>query len=184
MEVILVVAAFLIGYFIGRRDPKIAEPEEVSEALEMKTIRKGDVITSPVDGKVHFFSEGGRKGVAIEPMQGAVYAPVAGKITKLYPMGNSFILTGENQTELLIQVGRRQPDELCSMYYVPHIIQNEIVTKGKLLLNFDMERLVAVGEDVAVTVSFEDCGDNGDIGVTRKEQVRVGEELMWIHKKE
>jgi len=78
-------------------------------------------------------------------------------------------------------VGRRKPDELCSMYYRPHIVQNEIINKGKLLLTFDMERLQAAGEDVAVAVSLEDGPDSNEVSVTRKEQVKVGDELMWVN---
>lgn len=207
MEVVIVILALFIGYFIGRieRGKQAEEEDAVGEdgipgtadkqtdigqsigkrfKSEERGVPNGNGISSPAEGTVSFFCEGGRKGAVIEPAQGVVYAPASGKITKLYPMGNSFVLRADDGTELLIQVGRRQPDELCSMYYRPHIVQNEIINKGKLLLSFDMERLRAAGEEVSVAVSFKDSVKSKEVTVTRKEQVKVGEELMWVSEKE
>lgn len=133
-------------------------------------------------GRLEVFAEGGRKGVVIEPIQGMLYAPIAGKITRMYPMGNAFLLRsgGQEPTELLIRVGRMQPDELCSMYFRSCIVQNEIVNKGKLLLEFDREGLLAAGEAVGVTVCPVDGIRDGEIVVTGAENVKVGEEIFRI----
>lgn len=147
---------------------------------EGKRAHQGKMIASPVTGTVDYYSESGRTGAVIEPEQGQIYAPMSGKIIKLFPMGNAFILRLEDQTELLIRVGRRQPDELCSMYYHSRIVQNEIVNKGKLLLAFDMERLKAAGEELSVIVSPEEGMTLGNVTVTPKGRVKVGEELLWI----
>lgn len=198
----IVVLAIVIGYLIGRGEHKTLRQEEgAAETIgtqgraqegdvhpsdrrrknEGRRIVLGKSIASPVAGEVSFFCEGGRKGAVIEPEQGMVYAPVSGKITKLYPMGNAFLLRSDerdNPMELLIRVGRQQPDELCSMYYKPCIVQNEIVNKGKLLLMFDKERLQAEGEDVSVLVCLEDGIYEREIEVTRQEKVKIGEEIL------
>ena len=116
----------------------------------------------------------------IEPRQGMVYAPASGKIIKLYPMGNAFVLQGDDGSSILIRVGRQQPDELCSMYFRARIVQNEVVNKGKLLLEFDMEKLAAAGEEVNVTVCVENGMTEEEITVTEKETIKVGEELLRI----
>lgn len=185
----VILVAIVIGYFIGRNEKVVLEQngEAVSEGSEQspegfqKSVRRiflGKQIASPVDGEVHFMCEGGRKGAVIMPQQGKIYAPASGKIIKLYPMGNAFVIRSDDQMEILIRVGRQQPDELCSMYFRCRVVQNEIVNKGKLLLEFDMEALQAAGEDVMVTVYPESGMEEGEVVLTEKENVKVGEELL------
>lgn len=187
----IIVLAVIVGYFIGRQERTMmnneaggAEAENGQPVEEhkknMRKIVRGKIIASPVDGKVHYFREGGQVGAMIEPAQGKVYAPLSGKIVKLYPMGNAFLLQGDDGMGVLIRVGRQAPDELCSMYFRARIVQNEIVNKGKLLLEFDRERLTAAGEEVNVTVCA-DCGmTQEEVAVTEKEVIKVGEELLRI----
>lgn len=185
----IMILAVTIGYFIGRGERKSLTAEAV-EGTDLEGADKpernrrngrrvfmGKTIASPVDGKVHYFCEGGCKGAMIIPEQGKIYAPVSGKIIKVFPMGNAFLIRTEEQSELLIRVGRPHPDELCSMYFRARVVQNEIINKGKLLLEFDMEGLVAAGEEIYVTV----CPEEEDILVTEKEFVKVGEELLTIY---
>lgn len=197
----IIVLAIMIGFVLGRRERRLLQQEEEMEQTEQeggetkasepstagrrhknneRRIVQGKSIASPVDGEVSFFCEGGRKGAVIVPEQGKVYAPASGKIIKLYPMGTAFLLRTDDKMEILIRVGRKQPDELCSMYYSSRIVQNEIVNKGKLLLSFDKESLLAAGEEVSVTVSIEDIQDGGEIAVTQRESVKVGEEIMRV----
>ncbi len=190
----IILVSFIVGYLIGRRERNILmqEDEEYQETAgeqmadkkkHKKTensVRREKVICSPVDGIVHSFCEGGRKGAVIEPKQGMIYAPASGKIVKLYPMGNAFVLRSDEQSDILIQVGRQCQDELCSMYYRTRIVQNEVVNKGKLLLTFDMEKLKAAGEEITVSVSLEERFCDGEITVEQKESVKVGEELITI----
>lgn len=195
----VVVLTFLTGYFWGRKEKGTLwsenEEETGEEAATADTAhtsgrshpgdnrRKvpGRSIASPVEGRLEVFAEGGRKGVVIEPGQGLVYAPMAGKITRLYPMGNALLLRSNGQqdtTELLIRVGRAEPDELCSMYFRSHVVQNEIINKGKLLLEFDREGLLAAGEAVGVTVCPVEGMSDGGLVVTAEEYVKVGEKIF------
>lgn len=200
-----IALALLIGYFWGRNESRILQQKENGEEAEdssglptdgqsvhterryrsnMKHVPQGRAVGSPTAGKVTFFCEGGRKGAVIEPEQGKLFAPVSGKIIRLFPMGNAFILQGDEQSgslTLIIQVGKQHPDELCSMYFRSRIVQNEIVSKGKLLLEFDKEKLQAAGEDVGVIVCVED-GAGGEVTVTQRNYVKAGDELMWVSK--
>lgn len=148
-----------------------------------RVIAGGKAIGSPCDGEVNFFYEGNRRGAVLLPSQGQVYAPASGKIIRLYPMGNAFVLRTDFGVELLLKAGSRK-DELLSMYYRARVVQNEIVNKGRLLLEFDLEGLLAEGEDTAVSVSVEAADDYRDILITNQKHVKVGEELLWVKEKE
>ena len=182
----IVFLAFVIGIWVGRMEKSLwkqGEAEGVKSGQIVKEKRNWKkIISSPVDGKIHFFCESGARCVIMEPEQGKIYAPLSGKIVKLYPMGNAFRIRDNEGTEVLLRVGKQQPDELCSMYFRTRIVENEIVNKGKLLLEFDIPNLLAAGEDVGVTVC-PDTDWESEISVSENEMVKVGEELFRIGEK-
>ena len=134
---------------------------------------------SPVSGYVMTFREGDRPAAVIQPMEDKLYAPAAGKITKLFPMGNDFLFVTEFGTELRIRAGDTD-DDLLGRYFRPRVVQNEIVAKGKLLLEFDRQSLAAEGASTMVTISVEHRAYGSNVRLTADEEVKTGEELLKI----
>ena len=172
--------AAMMGFFIGKTETKAEDAgKDISVPKKEKRDGAGVCIASPVAGRMVAIPQSEGRGVRIAPLEGKVYAPVAGKIIKLFPQGNALILRTELGRELLLRVGECR-DELSSMFYRPRIVQNEMVSKGKLLLEFDNEQLQAEGESIEVTVCLKDAMSDVDIQVCEKESVKVGEEVMEI----
>lgn len=144
-----------------------------------RRIPLGWAIGSPAEGAVYTFNDGRRKGAMVRTTQGCLYAPASGKIIKLYPMGNQMILRTDFGVELLLRVGGAI-NEITGEYFRPRILQNEIVNKGKLLLEYDREGLIEEGEDTDIFVSVEAAEDFRNITVTEKAQVKQGEEILWV----
>lgn len=136
-------------------------------------------VGSPVSGIVTAQGEGEHPTVVIETDCDRVYAPAGGKITRLYPMGNAFRLLTEFGTELYIRIGNGD-DELLGRYYRPRILQNEIVGKGKVLVEFDRAGLEAEGVACQVSVCVEGCRYGGSVKETAGERVRLGEEIFQV----
>lgn len=145
----------------------------------VKRIPPGRRIVSPVHGTVSRYYERNHRGAMIRPDEGQLYAPESGKIIRLYPMGNAMVLRTDYGLELLLKVGS-QEDDFYSGFYRSRVIQNEIITRGKLLLEFDLKGLRDEGQEPMVTISVEGSGHPEDILLTEKEKVRVGEELMLV----
>lgn len=146
---------------------------------EGRRVPLGWAIGSPVSGEASFYYEGGRRGVIITPEEGMLYSPAAGKIIRLYPTGNAFRIRTDCGAELLVRIGLGT-DELEGMYYRPRVLQNEIVNKGKPLIEFDLEKIAREGYDTSVRISVEEAQDYRDISVTDAGHVRVGEDLLWV----
>ena len=144
-----------------------------------KRISLGWTVGSPVSGEVCYLREGTGRGARIIPEQGMVYAPAAGKITKLYPTGNAMRLRTDYGIELLIQVGI-DTEELEGRYYRARIVQNEIVNKGKPLLEFDIEGIREEGYDPSVVVTVVGAKDYGNVSVCDNPRVKAGEDLMRV----
>ena len=144
-----------------------------------KRIPLGWAIGSPVAGEVKYYHEGTKRGAMIVPKQEILYAPASGKIIRLYPTGNAMRLRTDCGIELLIQAGV-DTDELEGRYYRPRVLQNEVVNKGKPLLQFDIIGLRTEGYDPAVMVSVEEADDYRNITVCDSLVVKAGEDLMWV----
>ena len=147
---------------------------------------KGTVIGSPVNGEIRKaaeeteeFNDAEAKCVSIVPADGKVYAPAAGKVLKLYPMGNRIRFRTDSGVELLLNICKDR-EELHSTCYRCNVLPNEIVRKGKLLVEFDREGLVRDGVDTAVTVEMCGAPERGRIVRTWKDYIRAGEELLWV----
>lgn len=198
----VVVLALMGGFWVGRSvkwmmadtESRILPEEETEERTDTdnmiseernprklksntKRISVGWEIGSPVSGMVRSINDGSRKGVVIQPEKGMLFAPVSGKIIRLYPMGNSMLLRTDFGAELLLCVGE-SGEELHSVYYRSGVIQNEIVTKGKVLLEFDMEGMHEEGIDTAVSLTVETTDVCQKIIVAPQSQVKVGEALF------
>ena len=98
------VLGLLVGFWSGRSIRwKMEETEETGEDREERKntaarqlVREGVTIGSPVNGEIRKRMEetaeetadAGTGCISIVPEDGKVYAPTAGKVLKLYPMGN------------------------------------------------------------------------------------------------
>ena len=188
----VIIISMLIGYWAGRLGPERDSADEEESPSDMgrkarvnpenqgmKRIPLGWAIGSPVAGEVSFFYEGSKRGVTIRPEQEMLYSPAPGKITRLYPGGRALRLQTDYGVELLIQAGLGT-DELEGRYFRPRVIRNEIVGKGKLLLEFDKKGIEDEGCDCSILMSVEDAENYSAISVTDAQKVKTGEDLIWV----
>lgn len=186
----MMAAAVLAGFCAGRVTGRENEETEDNTPDRRPGGRRGrerqsadSVFTgsvgSPVSGEVENMREGERAVVTIRPSEDKIYAPAGGKVTKVFPMGNALLFHTEFGAELYIQAGD-SGDELLGKYFRPRIMQNEIVGKGKLLLEFDRQGLEAEGASSQVSVAVETgaCGSN--VLAAAGEYVKTGEEILRV----
>ena len=136
-------------------------------------------VGSPVKGWVTSCKEGEHPTVVIQPEDGRLYAPAAGKIMKLFPLGNAILFRTEFGAEFYLQVGN-VGDDLLGRYFRPRVLRNEIVSKGKLLMEFDGPSLVKEGVSPAVTITLENSSYRMNVHVTARQLAGVGEEILLV----
>lgn len=139
----------------------------------------GHPIASPVAGQVDVLEGQGRRGVLLTPEDNRVYAPASGKIIRLYPRGNEFLLRTESGVVLRLRAGERDAD-MTRDYFRPRIMQNEFVGKGKLLLEYDREALARDGYDTHVSMTVEEGEGSYDLSVTGSMWVKNGQDCLWV----
>ncbi len=139
----------------------------------------GHPIASPVAGQVDVLEGQGHRGVLLTPEDNKVYAPASGKIIRLYPRGNEFLLRTDSGVVLRLRAGERDAD-MTRDYFRPRIMQNEFVGKGKLLLEYDREALARDGYDTHVSMTVEEEERSYDLSVTGSMWVKNGQDCLWV----
>jgi len=172
-NVILVPAAFFAGVAWSRTDSR------KEERKQERNPRFFYSVGSPVSGRLEEVCGEEYPTVTINPFEDKLYAPTGGKITRLFPMGNEFLFQTEFGAELHIQVGD-SADDLQGRYYRPKIVRNEIVSKGKLLLEFDRKALEAEGTNPRVSVRVTNRAYGSRVEMTAWETVKTGEEILQV----
>lgn len=178
-------ASVCFGFFAARiwplDDSGGAEEEELAKGRERRTMKdgRGWPVGSPASGYAEIRHDGPEAEIVIQPAEDRLYAPVGGKITKLYPMGNAFRFRTEFGAELYIQVGDAK-DDMLGRYYRPRVVQNEIVYKGKLLLEFDRLGLALEGVPAEISVRVEHYVYGNEVIATAEGQISAGEEILWM----
>lgn len=157
-----------------------------------KAKRQGNVkVYSPLTGKVipltqvkdQVFASGAMgDGVAIVPTEGKLYAPASGKITTFFPTGHALGITTEEGAEVLVHIGM-DTVELKGKYFYAHAVQNEVVSKGKLLVEFNIEKIKEAGYDITTPVVITNTDAYEQVDSVQKEKVRTGDEFMWMTEK-
>lgn len=170
--VIATILAFILGfvltYFFGGigKETAVVEASLTSNDdsnvnTNIKTTKvKSEEIPSPIKGKVinlkdindSAFSSGALgKGVAIEPSEGKLYAPVSGTVSALFPSNHAIGIKSDNGIELLIHIGLNTV-QLDGKYFKAHVKQGSRIEKGQLLIEFDIEAIKNAGFELTTPV--------------------------------
>ena len=145
--------------FIDENDDELDMLETESKE-EVKVMENAIDIASPAEGKAISLSEVADatfaqeilgKGAAIVPEKGVIYAPFDGKVDVMFETGHAVGLVGENGVELLVHIGIDTVN-LEGKYFSPKKAAGDVVKKGDVLIEFDIEKIKEAGYDVTTPV--------------------------------
>lgn len=150
-------SGFALTWFFGYKKSMDAELGDTAEELEDITLESENVL-SPVTGKAFeltnandevFSSLALGEGIAFEPQEGKIYAPVSGEITVAYPTKHAIGIKSDNGLEVLIHIGINTV-ELQGKYFESKIKQGMHVKAGDELVEFDIDAVKKAGYDPTV----------------------------------
>lgn len=193
------IGGFVATYFFGiPADAKMKAdnyaavgPKEVVEPA-LKVVEpvkfKTTTIKAPLSGKVvklsqlndQVFASGLMgKGIAIEPTNGEVCAPVTGTITSILPTKHAIGITSDEGVELLIHVGT-DTVELKGVGFECFVNENEHVKAGDLLLKADLKKIKAAGFSVTTPIVVTNTKEYSAVEVISSTEVTKGHPLITI----
>ena len=182
--VVGLVLGFLAMFFTYKDEVQ----EETKEVVKSEQLIQQEVIVSPIKGDVmplemikdEVFSKGLLgKGVAIEPTEGKVVAPVDGVVTTLFPTYHAIGITSDKGAEILIHVGM-DTVQLEGKCFTPKIAQGDKVKAGQLLLEFDIKGIKNAGLPVTTPVIITNSDNYLDVIETDKKKTERKEEIIKV----
>lgn len=165
------------------------EKEEAEKISEVKPVVLEDTrLVNPIPGKVislaqvqdeAFASEALGKGFAVEPSEGKVFAPFDGKIVAIFPTKHAIGLVSDSGVEVLIHIGLNTV-ELKGQYFDALVENDQRITKGQLLLTFDVEKIQEAGYSTQVPVVVTNTAQYSLIETIKQGNVNIDEEVLLV----
>lgn len=104
------------------------------------------------------------QGAVIRPSKGEVVAPFDGKVSVFFPTKHAIGLTSQDGIEVLVHVGVNTV-ELNGKYFDAKVSQGDIVRKGQMLLNFDVDQIAKAGYPTETMVLVTNTPDFKSVNV-------------------
>ncbi len=146
---------------------------------------KPGTVYSPVEGEAIPLSQvkddafaGGLlgQGMAVEPEDDCLYAPVDGELTVVFPTGHAVGLKTPDGMEILVHVGIDTVEANGEGFDLRRK-QGEIVKAGEFLGSFDRRKLQKAGYLTTVMVVVTNADSLGEMSTTASGHVQVLDEL-------
>lgn len=145
-----------------------------------------EIIASPITGQAmplseapdEVFASGAMgKGIAVEPTEGVVYAPVNATVTTIFPTGHAIGLTTENGAEILIHIGLDTVN-LDGKGFEKLVENNQQVEAGQELVRFDIDLIKEAGYETVTPIVVTNTGNYSDVLVTNDSEIQQGDYLF------
>lgn len=145
-----------------------------------------EIIASPITGQAmplseapdEVFASGAMgKGIAVEPTEGVVYAPVNATVTTIFPTGHAIGLTTENGAEILIHIGLDTVN-LDGKGFEKFVENNQQVEAGQELVRFDIDLIKEAGYETVTPIVVTNTGNYSDVLVTNDSEIQQGDYLF------
>lgn len=187
--------------FVERvRSGAISEPALVDagafpvqkEEEKVKTGKKDSILGAHMNGEVIPMSEvqdvafascALGPGIAIEPIEGKLYAPADGVIETVFDTKHAIGLITEDGVEVILHIGI-DTVKLNGQYYEVHVNVDQAVKKGDLLVSFDMEAIKQAGYLVTTPMIVSNSYDYQSVEAICMGNVEAGKEVLTIKAKE
>lgn len=180
------ILAYALTYITYKEDVKKAETKEETVKEFVNEGAEGEIIVAPVNGAIvdlsnvedGAFSSGALgKGIAIDPVEGKIFAPVDGTIATFFPTGHAIGMQSTNGMEILIHVGI-DTVKLEGKGFKPIKSQGDTVKQGDLLLEFDKDAILAVGYSVVTPIIVTNSYEYKDVVPMANGNVKAGADLL------
>ncbi|MDY3829815.1 MAG: PTS glucose transporter subunit IIA [Erysipelotrichaceae bacterium] len=121
------------------------------------------------------------KSIAIYPSEGKIYAPEKATVAAVFPTGHAIGLKFGSSLEMLIHVGIDTVN-LNGEPFINHVKLGQKVKKGKLLLEFDIDKIKKANLDPTVIVIITNSTDYYDVVATKDEKITTDKEIFALIK--
>lgn len=186
---IALVGSFIATFILYKDEaPAVETTSEAAAAPAANddTVRPG-MLVSPLSGTVvpltevkdEVFSTGVLgKGVAVMSEKGELYAPVDGTVTMVPDSKHAISVLDTSGAEILMHIGM-DTVAMNGKGFEPQVRVGDKVSKGQLLIKFDIDAIRAAGYDVVTPVVITNSDDIGVKALTQGSITAGTDLLKW-----
>lgn len=147
--------------------PKDGEPKAMVAPQVDASAANATTLVSPMTGTALplsqvsdpvFASESMGKGAAVEPTEGAIYAPCDGEVTLVANTGHALVMMSDAGCEVLLHIGI-DTVELKGAPFTAHVNAGDHVKAGQLLMEADLDQIKAAGKAATTMVIVTNSDD-------------------------
>lgn len=122
------------------------------------------------------------EGFAVKPSDGAIYAPIEGEITNVFPTKHAISVITKSGIEVLIHMGL-DTVELAGEPFDVQVKAGDKVTENTLLANIDLAKLAAAEKEADILVVFTNGDQLKEIKIDSPKTVKASESIGEIQSK-
>lgn len=115
-------------------------------------------------------------GIAIQPEEGAVYAPVNAAVASVFETKHAICLVSDAGEEILIHIGVDTVN-LQGEHFTAYVKEGDKVKAGQLLIKFDLKKIAEKGYDTVIPMIFTDPEHQPDMSGWELRKIGHGERL-------
>lgn len=166
--VIALILSFILT-LVFWKDDVVAASQDSQDTN--KTLNNEIELEAPINGTVislkdvndSTFSSGILgEGIAIKPKDGFLFAPAKAEVIMTYKTGHAIGLKTQDGSEILIHIGI-DTVKLNGKYFNTKVKDHQIVEPGEILIEFDLDKIVAEGFDPTVMMVITSKGKSEEI---------------------
>ncbi|MBW9212682.1 MULTISPECIES: beta-glucoside-specific PTS transporter subunit IIABC [Terrabacteria group] len=191
MQIVAVLVSFAVQMVIpipilyGEDKKQNNVEKNETEQKDMETV-KGEVFTSPMMGTMvrlkdvpdEVFASGSMgKGVAINPSDGTVVAPIDAEITVVFPTGHAIGMRTKGGAEVLIHIGM-DTVSLAGKGFKPFVSVGDKVKAGDKLLEFNLDIIREAKRPVISPIIVTNSAEFSDVEVTDAGNIQINDFLF------
>ena len=188
---LVMVVSFVVSFVVSwilYKDEETEEPKVEEEPVETKTaetVKKEETVINPMNGEVKplnqvpddTFSSGVLGvGVAVEPVDGNLFAPVSGTISTIFPTKHAIGITSETGAEILIHMGLNTV-ELDGKYFDCKVAEGDKVKAGDLISTWEIDEVRRAGYETITPIIVTNPDDFINIA-TSTQGSKIGETII------
>lgn len=181
------IMTYLFGYNDSMLDSNDKNKGSASTAQQSGNQTSDESVTSPLTGQVvplssikdEAFATGAMgQGIAVEPSEGKIFAPVDGIVTAAVRTGHAYGILSNFGAEMLIHVGM-DTVKLKGQHFTMHVQEGDRVQKGQLMVEFDMEAIRAAGYSLTTPIVVINSDQYKEVKITDSTQIVAGQPLIF-----
>lgn len=168
--------------------PAVAENTSSVETPSEEVELKNETLQSPLTGNLvklpdvpdPVFSSGMMgQGIAVEPIEGKVFAPADAEVTTLFPTGHAIGLKTFNGAEILIHIGM-DTVQMKGDGFKTHVQQGDKVKAGQILIEFDIEKIKKAGYPIITPVLITNTASYKEVSSVDGKEIKNGEKIIEV----